>query len=102
MIQVRRLGHATLTTPDIEGSIAYYEEIVGLTLVARQKDRAILASRQGLEAIALEQGAPNVLTGLSFQVAPESDLADIAGALARDGIATERRRGITPGIGDAI
>ena len=32
----------------------------------------------------------------------ESDLAEIARALAQDGIATERRSGITPGIADAI
>jgi catechol 2,3-dioxygenase-like lactoylglutathione lyase family enzyme len=102
MIQVRRLGHATLSTPDIARAVAYYQEIIGLTLVAREQDRAVLASRQGLEAVALERGAPNSLTALSFQVAPESDLAEIARALAQDGIATERRSGITPGIADAI
>jgi catechol 2,3-dioxygenase-like lactoylglutathione lyase family enzyme len=102
MIQVRRLGHATLTTPDIERASAYYEDIVGLTLVAREKDRVVLASRQGLEAIVLERGEPNVLTGLSFQVAPDSDLGDVTRTLAQHGIAVERRSGITPGIADAI
>ena len=43
MIQVRRLGHVTLTTPDIERQIAYYTEVVGLTLVERAKDRAFLS-----------------------------------------------------------
>ena len=33
VISVKRLGHATLTTPDIERQIAYYTEVVGLTLV---------------------------------------------------------------------
>src|ERR671929_91041 len=51
MIQVRRLGHATLTTPDLDRAIEYYVEIVGLTLSARERGRAVLASRQGLEAI---------------------------------------------------
>ena len=32
MIQVRRLGHATLTTPDLDRQIAYYTEVVGLDL----------------------------------------------------------------------
>ena len=62
MIQVRRLGHATLTTPDLDRQIAYYTEVVGLTLIEREPRRAILASRQGLEAIALEPGAPNALS----------------------------------------
>ena len=48
MIAVRRLGHATLTTPDLERQVAYYTEVVGLTLLARDKNRAILASKQGL------------------------------------------------------
>src|SRR5262245_25199200 len=62
MIDVRRLGHATLTTPDTDRQVAYYTEVVGLTLVAREGKRAILASKQGLEAIALEPGAANALS----------------------------------------
>jgi len=102
MIQVRRLGHATLTTPDLDRAIAYYVEIIGLTLIARDKRRAILASRQGLEAIALEPGPPNALARLSFQVAPGLELSALARALAQEGIESERRSVISPGIADAI
>jgi catechol 2,3-dioxygenase-like lactoylglutathione lyase family enzyme len=102
MIQVRRLGHATLTTPDIERQIAYYTEVVGLTLVAREPKRAVLASRQGLEAIALEPGPPNALSGIAFQVAPGSDLSAVGRALADLGIASERRRDVSPGVADAV
>src|SRR6266851_5361182 len=98
MIAVRRLGHATLTTPDLERQVAYYTDVVGLTLLERDKDRAILASRQGLEAIALEPGAPNALSKLSFQVAPGSDLDELTRALAQHGVKAERRHGITPGV----
>src|SRR3954464_5379185 len=62
MIDVRRLGHATLTTPDLDRQIAYYTEVVGLTLLERDSKRAVLASKQGFEAIALEPGAPNALS----------------------------------------
>ncbi|MET0633159.1 MAG: VOC family protein [Xanthobacteraceae bacterium] len=102
MITVRRLGHATLTTPDLDAQVAYYTEVVGLTLTEREKNRAILASRQGLEAIALEPGAPNALSKLSFQVAPEGDLDELARELAKHGVKAERRRGISPGIAEAI
>jgi catechol 2,3-dioxygenase-like lactoylglutathione lyase family enzyme len=102
MIQVRRLGHATLTTPDLEPQIEYYTEVVGLTLVERDAKRAILASRQGLEAIALELGAPNALSRLAFQVAPGSDLAALARELGEHGIRAERRSGISPGVAEAI
>ncbi|HEY7245046.1 MAG TPA: VOC family protein [Xanthobacteraceae bacterium] len=102
MIEVRRLGHATLTTPDLDRQIAYYTEIVGLSLVDRTAERVVLATRQGLEAIALEPGAGNALSRLAFQVAPGSDLGALARALSADGISTERRRSITPGIDEAI
>jgi catechol 2,3-dioxygenase-like lactoylglutathione lyase family enzyme len=102
MIQIRRLGHATLTTPDIERQVAYYTDVVGLNLIERSKDRAVLACKLGLEAIALEAGPPNALSRLSFQVAPDGDLAAIARALADAGVKTERASGITPGIADAV
>ena len=102
MIQVRRLGHATLTTPDLDRAIDYYSEIIGLSLIARDRQRAILASRQGLEAIALAAGPPNALAALSFQVAPGLDLSALARALAQEGIKSERRSGISPGIADAL
>ncbi|HEY5067551.1 MAG TPA: VOC family protein, partial [Xanthobacteraceae bacterium] len=66
MINVRRLGHATLTTPDIDRQIEYYTEVVGLTLVERSKERAFLACKLGLEAIALEPGKANALSRISF------------------------------------
>ena len=56
MLQVKRAGHSTLTTPDIGRAVDYFTRTVGLSLVARDKDRAILATKSGLEAIALEPG----------------------------------------------
>jgi catechol 2,3-dioxygenase-like lactoylglutathione lyase family enzyme len=102
VIQVRRLGHATLTTPDIERQIAYYTDVIGLTLVERGKDRAYLACKLGLEAIALEPGVGNALSRLSFQVAPGGDLKTVARELAEHGIKSERVSGISPGVADAI
>src|ERR1700752_5177233 len=70
MIEVRRLGHATLTTPDLDRQVAYYTAVVGLTLVERDAKRAFLASKQGLEAVALEGGPPNALSRLPLQGSP--------------------------------
>ena len=102
MIQIRRLGHATLTTPDIERQIAYYTDVVGLVLIERGKDRAFFACKLGLEAITLEPGEGNKLTRIAFQVAPDTDLADVARSLANDGVRTERRSGISPGVAEAL
>src|SRR5262249_940800 len=77
-------------------------EVVGLTPVERSAKRAVLASRQGLEAIVLEPGAANALARLAFQVAPGSDLKELARELDKHGIKSERRSGISPGVAEAI
>jgi hypothetical protein len=56
MLQVKRIGHTTLTTPDLERQFDYDTRVVGLTAVATEKKRAILATKPGQEAIVLEHG----------------------------------------------
>ena len=102
MIQVRRLGHASFSTPDLDGQVAYYADVLGLRVIERDKDRAFLATRTGLEAIAVERGDAVALRRLSFQVAPGSDLAALAHELTALGIKSERRSGVSPGIADAL
>jgi catechol 2,3-dioxygenase-like lactoylglutathione lyase family enzyme len=102
MIQVRRLGHASFSTPDLEAQVAYYSEVLGLRVLDSDKDRAFLACRTGLEAIALERGPEVALRRLAFQVAPGSDFSAMARALGERGIKSERRSGISPGIGEAL
>jgi catechol 2,3-dioxygenase-like lactoylglutathione lyase family enzyme len=102
MLQIKRAGHSTLTTPDIERAIDYFTRIVGLSLAARQKNRAILATKSGLEAIVLEHGGAVDAPRLSFQVAPGSDLGEVASRLKKAGMKSEWRSDITPGIGEAV
>jgi catechol-2,3-dioxygenase len=102
MIKVRRLGHATISTPDIEGQVDYYNRLLGLSIIERSKDRVFLGSKQGMEAVELVRGEPNGLKRLSFQVAPGTDLGDVVKELQKDGIKCERRKGITPGVAEAV
>src|SRR3984893_10567008 len=102
MMEGRRLRRGPLTTPDLDRQVAYYTAVVGLTLVERDAKRAFLASKQGLEAIALEGGPPNALSRLPLPVAPGSDLAEVARELAKHGIKSERRSCISPGGGEAV
>jgi catechol 2,3-dioxygenase-like lactoylglutathione lyase family enzyme len=102
MLQIKRAGHSTLTTPDIERTVDYFTRIVGLSLAAREKNRAILATKSGLEAIVLERGGAVDAPRLSFQVAPGSDLGEVASRLKKAGMKSERRSDITPGIGEAV
>ena len=102
MIKVRRLGHATLATPDLEQQVDYYSRILGLSIIERTRDRVFLGTKQGFEAIELVRGEAGALQRLSFQIAPGSDLGEVAKELQKDGFKCERRKGVSPGIGDAV
>jgi len=51
---------------------------------------------------ALEQAPRPSCTRISFEVAPNSDFADLAKTLAADGIASELRNDAVPGIGQVL
>jgi catechol 2,3-dioxygenase-like lactoylglutathione lyase family enzyme len=102
MIKVKRLGHATIATPDIDAMVDYYGRLLGLTVIERGKDRVFLASKQGLEAIELVKGKPNDLKRVSFQIAPGTDLGDVVKELGKMGIKAERRKDVSPGVADAV
>ena len=103
MIDVRRVGHATFTTPDLERQVAYYSDVLGLIVTERDKNRAFLATRTGLEAIALERGDK-----------PDADAAVVPGragcrlrrltraSCPEHGIKSEQRNGISPGAARAL
>src|SRR3569832_1079199 len=102
MIDVRRVGHATFTTPDLERQVAYYSDVRGMIVTERDKNRAFLATRTGYEVIALERGDTATLTRLSFQVAPDADFTDYARVLSGHGSKSETRNGISPGAARAL
>ncbi len=76
--------------------------MLGLIVTERDKNRAFLATRTGLEAICLERGERSDLTRLSFQVAPDADFNAYARQLSEHGIRSEMRNGISPGAARAL
>ena len=102
MIPVRRLGHVTFETPDVERQVDHYAQFVGLNVVDRSRDRVILATPVGEEAIVLERGARERCAALSLHVDPGFDLARAGGEFKRHGVACEQRRDVTPGLRNVI
>jgi catechol 2,3-dioxygenase-like lactoylglutathione lyase family enzyme len=98
MIKVRRVGHATFETPDLDKQIDYYTQVNGLALIARDKNRAFLATRIGQLVVQLERANEPRCTKISFEVAPNEDFADMARRLAADGIKSEVRSDAVPGM----
>jgi len=98
LIPVKRLGHVTFETPDVERQIDHYTEIVGLTVAAKEKDRAVLATHLGEEVVVLERGPRERTTALSLQVDVEFDMSQGRRALQDRGIKTEPRSNVTEGL----
>jgi catechol 2,3-dioxygenase-like lactoylglutathione lyase family enzyme len=98
VIKALRIGHVTLETPDIDRQIDYFTGIVGLVLAAREKDRAFLASKLGPVSVQLEHADVPRCARLSFEVAPNTDLAAAEKFLAGEGIKSERRNDANPGV----
>ena len=87
MIQVKRLGHATFTTTDLDRQIAYWTEVIGLSIVDRGKDHCVLGTRLGQECIGLERASTaGHMLRTSYQVKPGSDLGEIAAKLQGHGV----------------
>ena len=56
MIGVKKIAHATYETPDLDQQIEYYTDVLGLTLVAKEKDAAYLASTIDHHSVVLRKG----------------------------------------------
>ena len=98
MIKVKRLGYATFQTTDLDRQIGYYHQVVGLNLVAREADRACLASRMGQLAIVLEKSSIDRCTGLGFEIAEDNDFAAAARKLFDDGVSCQSQTDPLPGV----
>lgn len=88
---VRRLSHLTLSTNDLERDLDYYTEVLGLSLVDRDRGQAHLATFQGLPALALEADGRKGVRRIAFQAAPSTDLERLGETLKEQGIDAERR-----------
>jgi catechol 2,3-dioxygenase-like lactoylglutathione lyase family enzyme len=102
MLDVKRAGHSTLTTPDIERTLDHFTRIIGLSVAAREKNRVILATKSGLESIVLERGSEAGAPRLSLQITPGSDPGEVVSRLQKAGVKSERQSDITPGIREAV
>jgi catechol 2,3-dioxygenase-like lactoylglutathione lyase family enzyme len=102
LVAVRRLGHVTFETTDLEHQIAHYTKVVGLTVATQDKQRAILATHLGDEVVVLERGEGSRCKAISLQIDPSSDLAAAGRDLHAHGIQSERRQDVTPNMPDVL
>jgi catechol 2,3-dioxygenase-like lactoylglutathione lyase family enzyme len=102
MIRVSKIAHASYETPDLDKQTEYYTEILGLTLVAKEKDSVYLASTVDHHAVVLRKGDAAQCTRIGFQIGPDADLDEFERQVAAHGIKTERKKDAEPSIGDMV
>ena len=98
MIDVRRISHATIETPDLEAQIDHFTKVTGLIVAAREKDRALLTCKVGQLVVQLVKGGEPRCARLAFQLAPGSDFGEISKWLSAQGIRSELRSDDIPGM----
>ena len=93
MIRVKKIAHATYETPDLDQQVEYYTDVLGLNLVARDKDAAYLASTLDHHSVVLRKGGAAQCVRLGFQVGADDDLDAFEKQTAAHGIKTQRAEG---------
>ena len=98
MISVKRFGHVTFETPDIERQIDYFTRVAGLVLAGRENGRAYLATKVGDLVVQLEKGDASRCARLAFQAAPDADFDDLRRGIEAENLRCEMRNDPSPGI----
>lgn len=97
MIDIQRLAHATIETPDLPRQIDYFQQVLGLVSVGEDGDQAFLATPAGRLAVVLERGEVSRTTKLAFEVAPGTETAAMQQHLGALGLASDARSNALPG-----
>ena len=96
MISVKKIGHATFETPDIERAIAYYTQYLGLTEIQRDGDTVYLACPSDFHSVVLKKGSTAAVTKLALQLAPGADVEEFAKQTSAKGIKVNLKSDASP------
>src|SRR6201987_3861914 len=104
MIGVKKIAHATYETPDLDQQIEYYTDILGLNLIAREKDAAHLASTVDHHSVVLRKGSGDAArcVRIGFQLGVDDDIDAFEKQTAAHGIKTARKKDPEPSIADMV
>lgn len=102
VINVTRLGYATIQTPDLPQQVEHFQHVLGLTLVDTEPGRAFLATPAGRLAIVLEHGDVSRTTKLAFEVSPETPAREVQRHLGALGVTSEARSDALPGLTTSV
>src|SRR5579885_1910838 len=98
MIPVKKIAHAAYEVPDVEQQTAYYTDIIGMTLVGKEKDATYLANTVDHHSVVLRKGAQAQCVRIGFQIGQDDDLDAFDKQVQGHGIKTQRKRDPEPSI----
>ena len=102
-MQIAKLGYAGFNTPDVEALLAYYTNVLGLTLVERGGDgTAYLRNVLDHHTIVLYPTKEQGLRHIGFQLGGGQTLADATSQLCEQGIAVETQSDAQPGVAEQL
>src|SRR4029077_14668791 len=102
MIGVRKISHASYETPDLDKQTEYYTDVLGLMLIAKEKNTVYLANTIDHHSIILRNGPEPKCTAIGFQIGPDDDLDAFEKQTAGRGLRTARKKDAEPTIADMV
>src|SRR5271156_3430177 len=102
MIAVRKISHASYETPDLEKQAEYYTNVLGLTLIAKEREAVYLANASEHHSVILHRGSQPKCTQLGFQIGPDDDLDAFEKQTVAHGLRALRKKDPEPTIGDMV
>lgn len=104
-MRLSKLGHVALTTPDLEQSLEFFRDVVGLLEIERDGDSAYLRAWGDTEhhSLMLTQGPHSTLDHVGWRTGGPDDLEQFRRALTDAGVRVETvPAGTEGGQGEAI
>src|ERR1700740_2905571 len=98
MIRVRKIAHASYEVPDLEQQTGYFTNILGMTLVGKEKDATFLANTVDHHSVVLRKGSQARCVRLAFQIGEGDDLDAFDKQVQAHGIKTQRKKDPEPSI----
>lgn len=105
MPEVVKLGHTSLVTPDLEKSLWFFHDVIGLEITERTETEVYLRASHELEhhSLILKAGDRAYLDHVGWRVKRPEDVENFATLLEEAGVDIKRLpKGTEPGQGDAI
>ncbi|QCI63396.1 VOC family protein [Phreatobacter stygius] len=96
------LGHVTLDVIDLDAAIADATDIVGLRLVERTQDHALLTSNRRRAELVLRRAGEDAVRAIGLEAPDATAVAEVAARVRRTGLALLTDRPSLPFIAHAV